>query len=64
MHVYAIGRNGDLVALSGFAMRFMPGIYGILDANDAGKSTMMNLITDNIRRDEVRSCMEIGVLYP
>ncbi|MBQ6551745.1 MAG: ATP-binding cassette domain-containing protein [Lachnospiraceae bacterium] len=43
---------GDLTALSDFTMRFEPGIYGILGANGAGKSTMMNLITDNIQRDE------------
>ena len=45
-------RYGSLTALSDFSMRFRPGIYGILGANGAGKSTMMNLITDNIRRDE------------
>ena len=29
---------------------FVAGIYGILGANGAGKSTMMNLLTDNISR--------------
>lgn len=42
---------GNHVALDDFNMAFEPGIYGILGANGAGKSTMMNLITDNIKRD-------------
>ena len=59
-------RYGDLTALSDFTMRFRPGIYGILGANGAGKSTTMNLITDNIRRDEgqilygKRDILELG----
>lgn len=44
-------KYGDKVALDGFSYTFHPGIYGILGANGAGKSTMMNLITDNLRRD-------------
>lgn len=44
-------RYGTKVALDGFSYTFRPGIYGILGANGAGKSTMMNLITDNLRRD-------------
>ena len=47
-------RYGDVIALSDFSVRFRPGIYGVLGANGAGKSTMMNLITDNIRRDKGR----------
>lgn len=42
---------GNHMALNDFSMTFEPGIYGILGANGAGKSTMMNLITDNIKRD-------------
>ena len=45
-------RYGDLTALDSLSISFEPGIYGILGANGAGKSTMMSLITDNIKRDE------------
>ena len=60
---------GDKVALDKFSFSFQQGIYGILGANGAGKSTMMNLITDNLKRDggtilfdgiEIR---ELGVDY-
>lgn len=59
-------RYGKLTALSDFSMTFLPGIYGILGANGAGKSTMMNLITDNIKRDagsitfDGREILELG----
>lgn len=59
-------RYGKLVALDDFSIAFTPGIYGILGANGAGKSTMMNLITDNIKRDggyitfEGREILEMG----
>lgn len=42
---------GNVKALDDFSMTFEEGIYGILGANGAGKSTMINLITDNIPRD-------------
>lgn len=42
---------GDVVALDGLSVTFEPGVYGLLGANGAGKSTMINLITDNIKRD-------------
>ena len=44
-------KYGDKVALGNFSFTFQQGIYGILGANGAGKSTMMNLITDNLKRD-------------
>lgn len=43
---------GDVHALRGISYKFSAGIYGILGANGAGKSTMINLITDNIIRDD------------
>lgn len=42
---------GNTTALNNFSMTFETGVYGILGANGAGKSTMINLITDNIPRD-------------
>ena len=59
-------RYGQLLALSDFSVTFTPGIYGILGANGAGKTTMMNLITDNIKRDggsitfDGREILELG----
>lgn len=42
---------GDVVALDSISMEFEEGIYGILGVNGAGKSTMINLITDNVKRE-------------
>lgn len=42
---------GNVQALKRINYTFNPGIYGILGANGAGKSTMINLITDNVSRD-------------
>ena len=42
---------GNVKALKGINYTFTPGVYGILGANGAGKSTMINLITDNVSRD-------------
>ncbi|MCD7770640.1 MAG: ATP-binding cassette domain-containing protein [Oscillospiraceae bacterium] len=44
-------RYGDVTALDDFSVTFDVGITGILGANGAGKSTMMSLITDNVKRD-------------
>ncbi len=41
---------GSVRALDNFSMKFESGVYGILGANGAGKSTMINLITDNVKR--------------
>lgn len=41
---------GNNLALDNFSIKMKEGIYGILGANGAGKSTMMNLITDNVTR--------------
>ena len=43
---------GTVQALKDISYTFKPGIYGILGANGAGKSTMINLITDNVARDQ------------
>ena len=43
-------KYGNFTALDHMTITFTPGIYGILGANGAGKSTMMNLLTDNISR--------------
>lgn len=45
-------KYGNFTALDHMTITFTPGIYGILGANGAGKSTMMNLLTDNIKRTE------------
>ena len=50
-------KYGQKVALDKFSYTFGNGIYGILGANGAGKSTMMNLITDNVKRDGILSIL-------
>ena len=44
---------GTVQALKGINYTFTSGVYGILGANGAGKSTMINLITDNVSRDKM-----------
>ena len=43
---------GSFTALDHANILFTEGIYGILGENGAGKSTMMNLLTDNIHRTD------------
>lgn len=43
-------KYGDFTALDGLSLTFHHGVYGLLGANGAGKSTFLNLITDNIKR--------------
>ena len=43
---------GTVQALKDISYTFKPGIYRFLGANGAGKSTMINLITDNVARDK------------
>lgn len=43
---------GTVQALKGISYEFSSGVYGILGANGAGKSTMINLITDNVSREK------------
>ena len=43
---------GNVKALKGIPHTFTPGVYGILGANGAGKSTMINLVADNVSRDK------------
>lgn len=45
-------RFGEKVALRDFSLEMQEGIYGILGENGAGKSTFMNLLTDNSKRQE------------
>lgn len=43
---------GNKTALDHLTVTFDTGVYGLLGSNGAGKSTMLNLITDNIPRTE------------
>lgn len=43
-------KYGDFTALDSIDLTLENGVYGILGANGAGKSTFLNLLTDNIKR--------------
>ena len=43
-------KYGDHTALNDLSVTLDKGVYGILGANGAGKSTFLNLLTDNIKR--------------
>ncbi len=45
-------KYGSFTALNNMNLTLDKGVYGILGANGAGKSTFLNLITDNIKRTE------------
>lgn len=53
---------GSFQALKQINFRFTPGLYGILGANGAGKSTMINLIIDSIPRD-MKHTSDSGVFF-
>lgn len=43
-------KYGNHTALTGINLTLEKGVYGILGANGAGKSTFLNIITDNVER--------------
>lgn len=43
-------KYGSHTALTGINLTLEKGVYGILGANGAGKSTFLNIITDNVER--------------
>ncbi len=43
-------KYGDFTAVHQISLTLDTGVYGILGANGAGKSTFLNLLTDNIKR--------------
>ncbi|MCQ2417000.1 MAG: ATP-binding cassette domain-containing protein [Oscillospiraceae bacterium] len=43
-------KYGEHTVLDHVSLRLEKGVYGILGANGAGKSTFLNLITDNVKR--------------
>lgn len=45
-------KYGDFIALNAISFEMKKGIYAILGLNGAGKTTMINLITDNIKRTD------------
>jgi len=43
-------KYGSFTALDGLSLTLDHGVYGLLGANGAGKTTFLNLLTDNIKR--------------
>lgn len=43
-------KYGDFTAVNDLSLTLDYGVYGILGANGAGKTTFLNLVTDNIKR--------------
>lgn len=44
-------KKGAVKALDDFSVTLTPGVYGLLGPNGADKSTLMNIITDNLNSD-------------
>ncbi len=44
-------KKGAVKALDNFSITLTPGVYGLLGPHGAGKSTLMNIITDNLNAD-------------
>ncbi len=62
-------KYGDFTAVNQINLTLDTGVYGILGANGAGKSTFLNLITDNIKRTageilyDGREILTMGAAY-
>lgn len=62
-------KYGDFTAVHQINLTLDTGVYGILGANGAGKSTFLNLITDNIKRTageilyDGREILTMGAAY-
>ena len=62
-------KYGDFTAVNQINLTLDTGVYGILGANGAGKSTFLNLITDNIKRTageilyDGRDILTMGAAY-
>ncbi len=62
-------KYGDFTAVNQINLTLDKGVYGILGANGAGKSTFLNLLTDNIKRTsgeilyDGREILTMGAAY-
>lgn len=60
---------GEKQALRDVSLVLEPGVYALLGSNGAGKSTMIGLLTDSIRRNQGeilcdgREILEMGAAY-